>query len=380
MSSPPEKGVTNRKAKNPLLPETFEQRGVYVPFTTPILAYARLRRPIGGSLEVLIPGLAGGSETYIIPYKVLPDVLNLLVHDRALHEELLNLRKISPGRVRQSANLVAMTGLGGPALAKRAKQDRQSEQELPTLILFSLIRNAISQLAPSHPGVANLDGRQIATPEGLNLAREALGGYGQTIGESGNKIYARLERWANVLAPLGMSDGSIKGPLLILLTTLEDLTVELSKWLIQEPPDTAEMAQRTVTAARAAAQRARDHLNAIAEMEKAMAEPLRSFDETENKITLHIERISLMLDGWQRVIDLWEMGRDGDRFFQRDTLEGFAHYLPILPLEAVGENVELWENLRESQNRWGRTSEHGIDAGMDQETKAKLSKVHKEPV
>ena len=161
MSSPPEKGVTNRKAKNPLLPETFEQRGVYVPFTTPILAYARLRRPIGGSLEVLIPGLAGGSETYIIPYKVLPDVLNLLVHDRALHEELLNLRKISPGRVRQSANLVAMTGLGGPALAKRAKQDRQSEQELPTLILFSLIRNAISQLAPSHPGVANLDGRQI---------------------------------------------------------------------------------------------------------------------------------------------------------------------------------------------------------------------------
>lgn len=380
MSSPPEKGVTNRKAKNTLLPETFEQRGVYVPFTTPILAYARLRRPIGGSLEVLIPGLAGGSETYIIPYKVLPDVLNLLVHDRALHEELLNLRKISPGRVRQSANLVAMTGLGGPALAKRAKQDRQSEQELPTLILFSLIRNAISQLAPSHPGVANLDGRQIATPEGLNLAREALGGYGQTIGESGNKIYARLERWANVLAPLGMSDGSIKGPLLILLTTLEDLTVELSKWLIQEPPDTAEMAQRTVTAARAAAQRARDHLNAIAEMEKAMAEPLRSFDETENKITLHIERISLMLDGWQRVIDLWEMGRDGDRFFQRDTLEGFAQYLPILPLEAVGENVELWENLRESQNRWGRTSEHGIDAGMDQETKAKLSKFRKEPV
>jgi hypothetical protein len=380
MSSPPEKGVTNRKAKNPLLPETFEQRGVYVPFTTPILAYARLRRPIGGSLEVLIPGLAGGSETYIIPYKVLPDVLNLLVHDRALHEELLNLRKISPGRVRQSANLVAMTGLGGPALAKRAKQDRQSELELPTLILFSLIRNSISQLAPSHPGVAELDGRKIATPEGLNLAREALGGYGQTIGESGNKIYSRLERWANALAPLGMSDGSIKGPLLILLTTLEDLTVELSKWLIQEPPDTAEMAQRTVTAARAAAQRARDHINAIAEFENAMAEPLRSFEETENKITLHIERISLMLDGWQRVIDLWEVGRDGDRFFQRDTLESFAQYLPILPLEAVGENVELWENLRESQNRWGRTSEHSIDAGMDQETKAKLSKFRKEPV
>ena len=380
MSTPPEKGVTNRKANNPLLPETFEQRGVYVPFTTPILAYARLRRPIGGSLEVLIPGLAGGSETYIIPYKVLPDVLNLLVHDRALHEELLNLRKISPGRVRQSANLIAMTGLGGPALAKRAKQDKQSELELPTLILFSLIRNAISQLAASHPGVAELDGRKIATPEGLNLARDALSGDGQTIGESGNKIYARLERWANALAPLGLSDGSIKGPLMILLTTLEDLTVELSKWLIQEPPDTAEMAQRTVTAARAAAQRARDHLNAIAELEQDMAEPLRSFDESENKITQHIERISLMLDGWQRVIDLWEMGRDGDRFFQRDTLEGFAQYLPILPVEAVGENVELWENLRESQNRWSRTSEHSIDAGMDQETKTKLSKFRKEPV
>jgi hypothetical protein len=380
MSTPPVKGDVKETSQSPILPETFQQRGVYVPFTTPILAYARLRRPIGGTLEVLIPGLAGGSDTYIIPYKVLPDVLNLYVHDRALHEELLNLRKVSPGFVRKSANLVAMTGLGGPGLAKRARQDKKAELELPSQILFNLIRNAISQLAPSHPGAADLDSRKIATPEGLKLARDALGGYGQTIGESGNKIYGRLEQWANALAPLGTTDGEIKGPLLILLVTLEDLTKELSKWLIQEPPDTAEMAQRTVTAAQAAAQRARDHLSLIAEFEANMAEPLHSFDEIEAKISQHIERIALMLDGWQRVIDLWENGRNGDRFFQRDTLEGFAQYLPILPLEAVGQNAALWKNLRESQNRWSRNSEHSIDAGMDQETKSRLSKFRKEPV
>ncbi|MDF1749729.1 MAG: hypothetical protein P1V34_12740 [Alphaproteobacteria bacterium] len=380
MSTSSVDGEHNKKRNAPLLPETFEQRGVYIPFTTPILAYARLRRPIGGSLEILIPGLAGGSETYVIPYKVLPEVLNLFVHDRALHEELLHLRKISPSQVRQSANLVAMTGLGGPALAKRAKQEKKAELELPAIILFSLIRSAISQLAPSHPGVSELDEKKIATPEGLKLARDALGGYAQTIGERGDKIYGRLERWANALSPSGTSDGAVKGPLMTLLVALEDLTVDLSKWLIQEPPDTAEMAQRTVTAARAAAQRARDHLNAIAGLEENMAEPLRDFDETETKVISHVERMALMLDGWQRVIDLWEIGRSGDRFFQRDTLESFAQYLPILPLEAVGENAELWENLRKSQNRWSRNSEHRIDSGMDQETRAKLSSFRKEPV
>lgn len=379
MTPPNDAEALAPRKRTPLLPATFLKRGVYVPFTTPVLAYARLRRPPGSSLEILIPGLAGGAEIYIIPYKVLPEVINLLVHDRALHEELVHMRDITPMKVRQFANRVALTGLGGPALAKRAKQEKMEEAQLPTQVLFGLIRMAISQLASTHTDAAALDERAISTPDGMRLARDALSGYGQSIGERGDKIYARLEQWAQVIAPVGSPDGRVAGYVMTLLTSLENLAGELSKWLIQEPPETAEMAQRTVTAARAAEARAREHLTELDKLAKQMAEPLRSFEDTEKKLKFHIERMTLMLDGWQRVIDLWDGARSGDRFFQRDTVEGFAQHLPILPEEAVGDNSALWESLRQSQTRWSRTSEHRVDSDLDQETKERLSKFRKEP-
>lgn len=370
---------TKRGSKTPLLPATFLKRGTYLPFTTSVLSYARLRRPTGGSLEILMPGLAGGAETYVIPYKVLPEIINLTVHDRALHEELAHLREITPAKIRQTANRVAMTGLGGPALAKRAKQERLADEEQPAMILLGLLRMAITQLAPNHPGVKDLNEKTIASPDGMKLARDALGGYAQSIGERGDKIYARLESWADRIAPVGSPDGSVAGYLMTLLVTLEGLADELSKWLIQEPPETAEMAQRTVTAARGAAEKARFHLQALDALAGNMAEPLRDFDAVDKTLKNHVHRMALMLDGWQRVIDTWNAARAGDRFLQRDTLEVFAQQLPILPEEAVGEQIGMWETLRESQTRWGQTSQHRIDSDLDQDTKDKLSQFRKEP-
>lgn len=370
---------TKRGSKTPLLPATFLKRGTYLPFTTSVLSYARLRRPTGGSLEILMPGLAGGAETYVIPYKVLPEIINLTVHDRALHEELAHLREITPAKIRQTANRVAMTGLGGPALAKRAKQERLADEEQPAMILLGLLRMAITQLAPNHPGVKDLNEKTIASPDGMKLARDALGGYAQSIGERGDKIYARLESWADRIAPVGSPDGSVAGYLMTLLVTLEGLADELSKWLIQEPPETAEMAQRTVTAARCAAEKARFHLQALDALAGNMAEPLRDFDAVDKTLKNHVHRMALMLDGWQRVIDTWNAARVGDRFLQRDTLEIFAQQLPILPEEAVGEQIGMWETLRESQTRWGQSSQHRIDSDLDQDTKDKLSQFRKEP-
>jgi len=369
-----------QKKGSPLLPATFEQRGCYVPFTTPVLAYARMRRPQGQTLEILIPGLAGGSETYVIPHKVLPEIINLSVHDRALQEELTHIRDITPIKMRQTAARVALTGLGGPGLARRAKQDQKADTEQPQQILLALISAAVAQLAPKHPGASGLDVKTIATPDGMKLAREALGGYAQSIGERGDKIYARLEQWAQRIAPVGAPDGSTAGYLMTQLVAVEQLAQDLSRWLIQEPPETAEMAQRSVTAARAAAGRARDHLGQLDAMATAMAEPLRDYDESDKRITYHVLRMSLMLDGWLRVVDLWNEAKAGDRFLQRDTVEGFAQYLPILPQEAVGENAAMWSDLRQSQTRWSRNSQHRIDSNLDQDTKDKLSKFRKEPV
>ena len=44
------------------------------------------------------------------------------------------------------------------------------------MILLSLLRMAITQLAPNHPGAKDLTEKTIATPDGMKLARDALGG------------------------------------------------------------------------------------------------------------------------------------------------------------------------------------------------------------
>lgn len=362
-----------------VLPATFAKRGVYLPFTTTVLGYARLRRPQAGSLEILIPGLAGAGQTYIIPHKVLPEIINLTVHDRALHEELATARKITPSSIRVVANRIAVTGLGGPALAKRARQEKEAEARQPTLILFNLILMAISQLAPTHPGISELNEKSIATPDGMKLARDALGGYAQSIGERGDKIYTRLENWAKVISPVGSPDESIVGYLLTFLRDLEALAESLGKWLIQEPTETAEMAQRTAIAARNIAKTARKEIGELNVIADHMADPLRDFDTVAGVLKEKVERISLVLNGWQRVIDNWDLAVRGDRFFQRDTLETFAQHLPVLPEEAVGADGNMWRVLRESQSRWSRTSQHRLDGDIDQDTKKKLSRFRKEP-
>ncbi|MEQ8444081.1 MAG: hypothetical protein RIM72_08445 [Alphaproteobacteria bacterium] len=368
------------KNKAPVLPKTFQQRGIYLPFTTPVLMYARLRRLHGSSMEILIPGLGGGSETYVIPYKVLPQVINTSVHDRALHEQMILLREVSPAAVRQMASKVAVTGLGGPFLARRAKENMRAEKELPNIILLSLIQTAIRQLAPNHPGVDKLDATTIATADGMNLARDALGGYASSIGERGDKIYGRLEKWASILAPVGSPDETVAGPGLKILHGTEAMAEQLSKWLIQEPPETAEMAQRTVTAAREAVKRARETLANMNALAESMAEPLRDFDNTIAKLKAGVDLFQLVIDGWERIVELWDEAMRGDRFVQRDTLEMFSQFLPILPIEGAGGNTKLWEELRETQSRWTKTAQHRIDSDLDQSTKDKLSQFRKEPV
>lgn len=69
-------------------PVTFADRGATVPFTTPVLAAARLRSLGPEKVEYLIPGLSGSKGTYVIPAKAIPEMFKLTVHDRALLEEM----------------------------------------------------------------------------------------------------------------------------------------------------------------------------------------------------------------------------------------------------------------------------------------------------
>ena len=55
------------------LPATFLERGVAVPFTTPMLAGTRARPSERGGTELLVPNPSGGTGVYILPWGSLRD-------------------------------------------------------------------------------------------------------------------------------------------------------------------------------------------------------------------------------------------------------------------------------------------------------------------
>lgn len=364
-----------------ILPKSFAQRGCAVAFSTPILAFARCRRPPGEpAVEYLVPGLAGSTDIYVLPYKALPEIVALTVFDRALHEEMPKIKRITPQNIRMAILKTGRSGLAGPKLMKLARAAEEAEKSLPTAIMVSMVHKAIQQLAAKEAEAAGLDEAKLGTPDGLALARKALSNYAQSAGITAADIFSRLEDWGRLTALLGGAKGRHPGPLMDTIVATENLAAAMTKWLIPEPPETAEMAQRTALAAREACTIARDAVSTLDDLADDLNGALNSWQNTRGMITQSVDQVANVIDGWQRIVDYWESVDEADRFRQRNKLESFAQYLPILPEESVGDGADMWTKLRESQTRWNKSSQVKLSADLGQDAREKLSQFRKEAV
>ena len=103
---------------------TFEERGVSVPFTTPALAGARVRRDARHGLVLVAPNPAGRRGVYVLPWSSVRDRCHPTLHDNMLHDQISASRgkPITPGTVRAAARRVATDGAAGrPAYAAAVK-------------------------------------------------------------------------------------------------------------------------------------------------------------------------------------------------------------------------------------------------------------------
>ena len=359
------------------LPESFRQRGLAIPFTTRLVSFARYRRGAGGSADALVPGLGGGTDVYIIPFKQLPGLFPLSVYDRALHEQIALLTDPGPLDIRQTALDVAETGLAGPGPMRRAREWAEERRTLRERILFGLIRQAVAQLGDAGAQAKSMDAKTLASPEGIVAARDALKGFAADTGIDAGEIITRLETWADTVLPAGAPDGLGDGPLVRRIDEIEAMANALTQWLVNEPTDLAEMAQRTAMAGRRTAEMARVLVERLHAPAGAMAKPLAAWEDTQARMRTRIDRLAHLVDGWQRILDMWAMATRGDRIHQRDVLEILAPHVPVLPGDLAGGD-EFWRVLRESQLRWLKQSRVRVDSDLDSETREKLGQFERE--
>ena len=108
---------------------TFAERGVSVPFTTPVLQGARTRRDPRVGLELVVPNPSGGRGVYVLPWAGVRELCQPTVHDTRLHEVLMQAGPVTPRSMRTAARQVAMDGSAGRGPRAAAQQAQQAEAE-----------------------------------------------------------------------------------------------------------------------------------------------------------------------------------------------------------------------------------------------------------
>ncbi len=160
------------------LPSTFEDRGAAIPFTTPMFAYARVRKDYRNRLELMVTRFTAAAGVYVVPWPMVPDIAALTTHDVMLYEEVSAKRVLNPYDMRLAALGVAKTGLAGPKAAEAATAALIENEKFKALNQLMLILRAIEETGIS---TAESLTREIATPEGQARVREAFFSIAHTI-------------------------------------------------------------------------------------------------------------------------------------------------------------------------------------------------------
>lgn len=102
-------------------PETFEARGCFIPFTTPGLFGARLRRGVGGEPEVVVMTTGAGRGSMVVPLTHLGRIGLPSVFDRWLADHLPCAVSFDPPYIWEVLARGAALGLAGVEAAEAAE-------------------------------------------------------------------------------------------------------------------------------------------------------------------------------------------------------------------------------------------------------------------
>jgi hypothetical protein len=311
------------------LPATFRDRGVAVPFTTPLLAGARVRAAEQGGTELVMLNPGGGRGVYILACNALGALCRPSVHDTRLNQKISLLPSITPASVRDAARQVAASGLAGrEAMATAqtlAEADERDRREIEAAVLAALVR----QLGPP-----------IAEPVVVGQLAERLA---PLLDAEPQSVVTALKALVEGLLSVGLPGQSPAGRAARTIERLASLGLDLNLWLCDSVADTnadlADMILASAELARTAAS------TALAATRGLMGDPvglLRAFTKVPESITHRMSRPEWLLDGWEPVYLLWHSAEGpADR---HGTLVQMARLVPSLPREVSEWVASMGDN------------------------------------
>lgn len=139
------------------VPATWQERGVVMPFTTPALAFARLRQGADGQLEVVLRRPDGLKGVYAIRLNALSSFAAPSLFDRTWLSALATKRSLDPALIAKARNEGLRTGRAGRAAmeALRAGEEANRARVNTTLAaIMGIIANAAGPAIPQPEATA----------------------------------------------------------------------------------------------------------------------------------------------------------------------------------------------------------------------------------
>jgi hypothetical protein len=326
-------------------PATFKERGVAVPFTSPLLIGARVRRGQRHRVELVVPNPSGGRGVYILPWASARALLRPTVHDSRLNQRIGMLKDLTPATVRQAGLEIASLGLAGRRAKETALAAIASDAEDRRVTACMLLIAIASQADPYGLGATNW--HDEPTPELERRAQMIIERTAHKFDQSPQAILAAVGALAAVLAPGGLAVQTRRARLPRLMQHLTDLRTELVEWAQEHAVDTradlADMITGFVDFAVAVAEVSLTRLHA---MLGNVASLLTTWSRCPQHVMEYAARPEWLLDGWEQVCQVWWSSPSAEH--RRAALTEMAQLIPVVPHEVsdwVAASGELDDGL-----------------------------------
>jgi len=331
-------------------PATFEERGVVAPFTTPTLAFSRVRSDHNEGLEILIPGMSGSSGVYVIAWPSVRDVFRMTVHDRVLHESIADAKATTPRVMRRCANQTAMTGLAGPDAVECSKAALEQEENERLLTNFYLVNSVVDRLSSAQ---AKLTVAELSSPEGKRKVRGILDDIARQIGASSEQIYRSLEVWSDLIAPLGLPVMPHECRLRRLLKRLEAFRMNAEEWGRRSNADPDGMSFLAADVVKLTLDIGYPVIEQVDAYAADLAGTLAAWKTTEGEIRERVDRLSWLLDGWEHVLTIWDGVLESPIWEQAEAMEEIVRMLPLVPKKELERQAgDAWGDLENALRKF----------------------------
>jgi hypothetical protein len=329
-------------------PTTFLERGVAVPFTTPMLSGARARPGERGGPELIVPSPSGSRGVYVLAWSSVRELCHPTVHDSRLNQKVAAMGTVTPSAIRAAARDVAAEGLAGRAAASAAGSARETEQQEVLVANFRLLLALVEQVEPDEA----VQAADEATDSALEArAKRALARIAPRLGGSAEHLATSLENMAPLFAGTGLGVGGDAGRAGRALDVVRRVRNETLAWSQQASDESAEQAAMVANVADLTIGCTESTLADAHAQIRDMTGLLQRWLTEEAKIRQFAARPEWLLDGWEQVCLLWLTAQSDTA--RRAVLPEMTLMVPVIPREA-GDWVERPIEM-DSATRFRRT-------------------------